>query len=115
MKLDDNGDLYFIRIDYLDEIDRARLRQILSRRDAAKYPLWDLMDQRTLPNGMRALEFFHQIVQVRAESGKIFKPTLGRKGVSAKHKKADIEAQIASQNEQNAKAAKAAAKAAKES
>ena len=32
-----NGDLYFMRIDEMDDIDRARLRQILSRRDAEKY------------------------------------------------------------------------------
>lgn len=103
MKQDTNGDLYFIRIDNLDEIDRARLRQILSRRDAHRYPLWDLMDQRTLPNGMKALEFFHQYVKVRGINGKVWSPTPGKRGVG--YKKADIEKQLAAQA---AKAKKAA-------
>ena len=77
----DNGDLYFIRIDYLDEIDRNRMRTILSKRDAAKYPLWDLLDQTTLPNGVNALVFFQQFVKVRSASGKIFNPGQGRMGM----------------------------------
>jgi len=80
MQKTENGDLYFIRIDYLDEIDRKRMRTILSKRDAAKYPLWDLLDQTILPNGVNALEFFQQFVKVRSSSGKIFNPGNGRMG-----------------------------------
>lgn len=75
-----NGDLYFIRTDFLDQIDRSRLRTILSKRDADKYPLWDLLDQRTLPNGVNGLEYFHQYVKVRAANGKVFNPQPGRMG-----------------------------------
>lgn len=64
-----NGDLYFIRTDYLDEIDRRRILQILKKRDADKYPLWDLLDNTTLGNGENALEYFHQLVRVVTESG----------------------------------------------
>lgn len=93
IKEDGNGDLYFIRADYLDEIDRIRLRQILSRRDANRYPLWDLLSQQTLPNGVNALEFFHQFVKVRSASGKIFTPGVGRIGAGRPKPimKADLE------------------------
>lgn len=72
------GDIYFIRIDQLDPIDCDRLRGILLKRDAAKYPLWDLLDQSTLKNGMNALDFFHQLAKVLTASGKIMNPGLGR-------------------------------------
>ena|SRR5216683_655769 len=76
-----NGDLYFIRILDLDEIDKKRMRTILSKRDAAKYALWDLLDQTTLPNGVNALVFFQQFVKVRSLSGEIFSPGSGRMGM----------------------------------
>lgn len=103
MKEDKNtGDLYFMRIDKMDDIDRARLRQILSRRDAGKYELWDLMDHgQPLANGVNALVFFHQFVEVLSPSGKIYNPTPGRR--SAGIKKADVEKAVAAQQ---AKAAK---------
>ncbi len=76
-----NGDVFFIRIDHLDDIDRGRLRKILSKRDANKYELWDLLSNETLGNGQNALDFFHQLVSVRTQGGKIFKPGLGKYGV----------------------------------
>lgn len=75
-----NGDIYFIRIDYLDEIDRGRLRKILMKRDAGKYELWDLLSNETLGNGQNALELFHQLVKVKTVSGRIFNPALGKFG-----------------------------------
>ena len=78
-----SGDLYFIPIENLDQIDRSRLLQIINRRDAVNYSLWDLMDSTTLKNGANALEYFHQLVQVRSVSGQIFKPMAGRMGIQA--------------------------------
>lgn len=69
-----NLDLYFIRLDQLDPIDIKRLRQIILSRDSARYPLWDLMSQKTLPNGMNALEFFQQFVKLRTVGGQILRP-----------------------------------------
>jgi hypothetical protein len=77
-----NGDLYFIRADQLDDIDRKRLVKILHRRDAQKYALWDLLSQVTLPNGQNALEFFEQLVKVRSVSGQIFSPNKGMRGAA---------------------------------
>lgn len=75
-----NGDLYFIPIAALDSVDRERLIKIISKRDAQKYPLWDLMASSTLKNGMNALEYFNQLVKGRTLSGQIFAPNTGRMG-----------------------------------
>lgn len=73
-----NGDLYFIRLDHLDPIDIKRLKQIILTRDSARYALWDLMSQKTLPNGMNSLEFFQQFVKVRTIGGEIVSPGQAR-------------------------------------
>lgn len=78
-----NGDLYHIQLASLDHIDRARLANIISKRDAHKYPLWDLMSNNTLKNGMNALEYFNQMVKVKSVSGQIFSPGAGKMGVMA--------------------------------
>lgn len=98
----DNGDLYYIRIDHLDEIDRMRMRSILLKRDAARYALWDLLDQRTLPNGMNGLDYFHQYVMVRSASGKHFRPQLGRMGAGIK--RTDVEKQLKASKKKAAEA-----------
>lgn len=79
------GDLYFIPIASLDAIDRVRLTYIVGKRDAHKYPLWDLMSNTTLKNGINALEYFQQLVKVRSVSGQIFAPNSGRMGIAAQH------------------------------
>ena len=76
-----NADLYFIRLDQLDPIDIKRLRNIILKRDAARYALWDLMSQSALPNGMNSLEFFQQFVKVRTATGKILTPGSGQRGL----------------------------------
>ena len=75
------NDLYFIKTEELDDIDRRRLTTILQKRDAGKYELWDLLDNSTLGNGENALEFFHQLVRVRTDSGQILIPGAGRHGI----------------------------------
>lgn len=77
-----NGDLYFIKTEELDEVDRRRMFTILQKRDAIKYPLWDLLDNTTLGNGENALEFFHQLVKVKTASGQTLIPGQGRKGIA---------------------------------
>jgi len=77
-----NGDLYFIPVAGLDRVDHERLLRIITKRDAHKYPLWDLMSNSTLKNGINALEYFHQLVKVRSVSGQFFKPGTGKVGSS---------------------------------
>lgn len=65
-----NSDLYYIRLDHLDEIDLQRLVGIIRyTRDSARYALWDLLSQQYLRNGKNALDFFQQFVRVRTVSG----------------------------------------------
>lgn len=66
------GDIYFILSNDLDEIDKMRLIKILSKPDASRYPLWELLINETLANGQNALELYHQLVKVRLKNGKIF-------------------------------------------
>lgn len=75
-----NGDLYFIRVMDLDEIDRDRMRRILNRRDAERLEVWDLLDTITLNNGVNALDYFQQLVLMRTQSGEIMRPDASRRG-----------------------------------
>lgn len=77
---ENNGDLYFIPVAALDTIDRERLVRIITKRDAHKYPLWDLLSSSVLKNGMNALEYFNQLVKVRSVSGQFFAPGAGKMG-----------------------------------
>lgn len=76
-----SGDVYFIAVESLDDVDRDRIRGILGRRGATSMPLWDLMSGITLGNGMNALEYFHQYVKVRTPTGRIMNPSTHRKSV----------------------------------
>jgi len=74
------GDIYFINLNHIDNIDRKRLFTILRKRTAEQFPLWDLMSQTTLGNGMNALEYFHQMVKVKTKNGNIINPGFGIRG-----------------------------------
>lgn len=82
MRRDPAGNVFFFPINNLDEIDKTRLGRILSDRNAATLPLWDLMANKTLGNGVNALEYFHQLVKVITPQGKITDPRLGQMGVA---------------------------------
>lgn len=73
-----NGDICFIPVDHLDDIDRARVVSMLRSRDAATLPLWEVMANTTLKNGQNALLCFHQLVKVRTMAGQILPPGKGR-------------------------------------
>ncbi len=77
-----NNDLYFIKTEDLDQIDRNRISAILRKRDADRYELWDLLDNTILGNGENALDFFHQLVKVRTASGQILIPGAGKAGIA---------------------------------
>lgn len=78
-----NGDIYYIAVSDLDDIDKARIRKILAKRDAHRVSLPELMASETLRNGMNALEFFHQLVKIRTMSGKILPVGSGKRGLGA--------------------------------
>lgn len=88
VKLDEhNGDLYFISLTALDEIDKQRMLTLVTKRDAQNYKLWDLMSGTTLRNGVNALEYFNQLVRVRSASGQIYQPQSGKIGAVMLSKK----------------------------
>lgn len=81
MKRDDFGNIFFIEIPSLDEIDKTRLVRILQNRNAEAFELWDLMSQITLNNGVNSLSYFHQLVKVITPSGVVMNPRAGTVGI----------------------------------
>lgn len=81
IKRDRVGNLYFIQLNKLDEIDLNRMFNILRNRNASHFELWDLMAQVTLGNGVNALKYFHQLVKVLSPSGTISDPKSGEVGI----------------------------------
>lgn len=77
VKRDRRGNIYYVRLDRLDNIDLQRMNDIITNRNAKNYELWDLMSQITLGNGINALIYFHQLVEMITPSGQIVKPRLG--------------------------------------
>ena len=55
--------VYYIDIALLDNVDKGRLKALVTGTHADKYELWDLMSQNTLNNGKNALDYFHQLVR----------------------------------------------------
>lgn len=55
--------VYYIDIALLDNVDKGRLKGLVTGQHADKYELWDLMSQGTLNNGKNALDYFHQLVR----------------------------------------------------
>jgi len=69
VKTDKNPDdgirsIYYIDVALLDNIDKGRLKSIVTNQHANKYELWDLLSQNTLSNGKNALDYFHQLTRV---------------------------------------------------
>ena len=80
VKEDPEGNMFFFELGKLDAIDRQRIFKILTKRHAASFPLWDLLAQHTLGNGMNALDYFHQLVKIFTPSGRIIDPRAGVMG-----------------------------------
>jgi len=76
-----NG-IFFIPLRNLDNIDLRRIFRIIMSRNSGNIPLWDLMSQVTLKNGINALEYFHQYVKVITPTGKIMVPRVGVEGIA---------------------------------
>lgn len=76
------GNTYYLKIADLDGIDRTRIGKILQHRYIKQLPLWDVMSQTTLKNGMNALEYFQQLVKAITPQGKLFVPKAGAAGYS---------------------------------
>lgn len=65
-----DGTLYYIDIEPLHTIDKARLKKAVMTQYAAERPLWEILSNITLSNGMNALDFFHSnSVKVKRPKG----------------------------------------------
>lgn len=82
MRKDGLGNVYFFPLKALDQIDKRRLARILNNRNANNFELWDLMSNITLNNGVNALTYFHQLVEMVTPNGKRMKPQQGVVGTS---------------------------------
>lgn len=81
MKKDQFGNVYFFEIAKLDNVDKRRLFRYITHRTASQFELWDLLSQHTLANGVNALNYFHQLVNVITPSGRVKRPRLGEIGL----------------------------------
>lgn len=54
-----DGTIYYIEIDGLHQIDKGRIKKIVTSQHSDKYEAWELLSQAKLSNGMNALDFFH--------------------------------------------------------
>jgi len=67
-----DGTIYGIEVDKLHPIDKARLKKFIVSVHADKYPLWELLSQGKLNNGVNPLDFFHMnYVKVKRPRGAI--------------------------------------------
>ena len=61
--------VYYIDVALLDNVDKGRIKGIITSRHADKYELWDLLSQNVLNNGKNALDYFHQLTKVEHGKG----------------------------------------------
>jgi hypothetical protein len=69
MKRWDNGSYSYIETALLDNVDKGRLKGIITNQFSDKYEAWELCAQTTLSNGMNALDYFHQLARHHQEKG----------------------------------------------
>ena len=76
MRKDNLGNIYYFEVKTMDNIDKQRLLKIVQDRNATSFELWDLMSQKTLGNGMNALNYFHQYTKILTANRQILKPNM---------------------------------------
>jgi hypothetical protein len=79
-----DGTINYVIVDTLHQIDKARLKKILTSPHATKYDLWELMSQNRLSNGLNALEYFHSnfVKQKRPKGAKMSQDSLANLNVN---------------------------------
>jgi hypothetical protein len=117
LKKDPRGNVTYFETNKLDNIDKKRLHRIVTSRNARSFPLWELMSQITLPNGMNSLEYFHQLAKTISPEGVIMSPRSGVLGTGVRdtmiqNERKDRDNAIASAAREAASAAAVAAAAA---
>lgn len=75
-----DGNVIFFPLSALDLIDKKRLLDIVTHRNAHLHELYDLMSGITLRNGVNALAYFHQFAKMLTPSGIIIEVDPTRRG-----------------------------------
>lgn len=79
-----DGTLYYVDIGALHNIDKSRIKKIVTSQHATKYECYELLAQSTLSNGCNALDFFHSNnVKVKRPRGALASHTSGLATVSS--------------------------------
>lgn len=55
----EDGSVYYVDINSLHNIDKSRIKKIVTSQHATKYECFELLSQATLSNGLNALDYFH--------------------------------------------------------
>lgn len=76
LKKTKDGSIFYIDIEPLHQIDKARIKKAVTSQYAADRPLWEIFSNTTLSNGMNALDFFHSN-SVKVKRPKGAKSTVG--------------------------------------
>jgi hypothetical protein len=73
-----DGTINGILVDTLHQIDKARLKKVISSIHANKYALWELMSQARLSNGLNCLDYMHKnfIRQKRPKGARMHQDSL---------------------------------------
>jgi len=67
-----DGTIYGIEVDKLHPIDKGRLKKFITSIHADKYPLWELLSNGQLNNGINPLDFFHMnYVRIKRPRGAV--------------------------------------------
>ena len=69
MKKWENGSVSYIDVGLLDNIDRGRMKDIVTGMHKDNYELYELMFQKKLSNGINALEYFNQLTKHKLTPG----------------------------------------------
>lgn len=66
----DDGSIAYVDIGSLHQIDKARIKKVVTGQHSDKYPLWELLSQSRFSNGINALDYVHvNFVKVKRPKG----------------------------------------------
>lgn len=73
-----DGTVCYIQIANLHQIDKARIKKVVTSQHAKMYPLWELLSQARLSNGCNALDYCHVnfVKQKRPKGAKLTQESL---------------------------------------
>lgn len=65
----EDGSISYVDIALCDNIDKGRLKKVVTGHHADKYQLWELLDMERLSNGINGLDYFHQMTRMKRMPG----------------------------------------------